>query len=311
LVVGVVLALLTALPLAWKWQLGLVRAGMFTLAGSMIITIVYSAIDPLLHFTTVIGVLATWGGTLLVGLAGLLVLFFRDPDRPVPHRDDVIVSPADGQVVYVCSVQPGQSPVASKNGRAFPLQELSGTTLGAGGVMAVGISMNLVDVHVNRAPLAGRVRLVEHVHGTFGSLRNPEMLLSNERATTVIQADDLQVAVVQIASRLVRRIVAFISEGDTLQLGQRIGAIRLGSQVDLLIPARRDIKLAVQVGDRVVAGRTIVAIFTNEADGVALGRSYGARAERAISEPNAGLRVQELGQDSGVMRQGDGFVGTI
>jgi phosphatidylserine decarboxylase len=118
-------------------------------------------------------------------------------------------------------------------------------------------------VHVNRAPIAGRVRLVERVHGTFGSLRKPEMAASNERVTTVIGTGDLQIAMVQIASRLVRRIVMFVSEGEELRLGQRVGAIRFGSQVDLLLPLGKDIRLAVDVGDRVVAGRTIVGVVAN------------------------------------------------
>jgi phosphatidylserine decarboxylase len=129
--------------------------------------------------------------------------------------------------------------------------------------MAIGISMNLADVHVNRAPIAGRVRLVQRVHGTFGSLRKPEMADSNERVTTVIEAEDLQVALVQIASRLVRRIAVFVSEGDELRLGQRIGAIRFGSQVDLLLPLEKHIGLAVEVGDLLVAGRTIVGVVAN------------------------------------------------
>ena len=120
--------------------------------------------------------------------------------------------------------------------------------------------MNLMDVHVNRAPIAGRVRLVTRVPGTFGSLRKPEMAASNERVTTVIETGNLQVAMVQIASRLVRRIAVFVSEGEELGLGQRVGAIRFGSQVDLLLPSERHISLAVEVGDRVLAGRTIVGV---------------------------------------------------
>jgi len=89
------------------------------------------------------------------------------------------------------------------------------------------------------------------------------MAASNERVTTLIGTDDLQIAMVQIASRLVRRIVVFVSEGEELRLGQRVGAIRFGSQVDLLLPLGKDIRLAVEVGDRVVAGRTILGVVTN------------------------------------------------
>lgn len=89
-----------------------------------------------------------------------------------------------------------------------------------------------------------------------------EMIFNNERVTTLIDAEDLQIAIVQIAPRLVRRIVTFVSEGGTMLPGQRIGAIRFGSQVDFLIRAEKEINLSVQEGDRVVAGRTIMAVVT-------------------------------------------------
>jgi phosphatidylserine decarboxylase len=263
LIVGAVLTLATALALGWKWQLGIYRAGVFALAGSMLAAIVLTASAPLIKFTPVTGTLTMWGVTVIAGLAVLLVLSFRDPDRLAPGREDVIVSPADGRVIYVRTVQPGQLPVADKKGCTCSLRELEGTTLSAAGAVAVGISMNLSDVHVNRAPIAGQVRLIEHVHGTFGSLRSPESLLTNERVTVIIEDDNLQVALVQIASRLVRRIVTFVPEQRVLQLGQRVGAIRFGSQVDLIIPARKDVRLTVQVGDYLVAGRTITAVITS------------------------------------------------
>lgn len=264
LIVGTVLAVMTGLALAWKWQLGLFRAGVFLLAQSMVTALVLTAVNPLAHFTIVTGTIAMWGITVLAAAAWMLIIFFRDPERPAPDRDDVIVSPADGRVIYLKPVHPGEIPVASKRGLPAPLRELRGTQLCDSGALAIGISMNLSDVHVNRAPIAGRVHFTERVHGTFGSLRKPEMVQSNERVTTVIGTEGLQIAIVQIASRLVRRIVTFASEGDELRLGQRIGAIRFGSQVDLLVPAGAHIRLAVQVGDRLVAGRTIIGVVAGE-----------------------------------------------
>jgi phosphatidylserine decarboxylase len=259
---GAALSLGTGLPLAWKWQLGLFRAWIYVLATSMLAGVVLALVARWVTLGAATGTLAMWGATTLVAGTGLLFIFFRDPERPVPRRRDVIVSPADGRVVYVRPVQPGQLPLADKKSRTYPLRELAGTTLADGGATAIGISMNLSDVHVNRAPVGGRVRLVEHVAGTFGSLRDPQMLLTNERVTTVIENGDLQIAIVQIASRLVRRIVTFVSKGDALGLGQRIGAIRFGSQVDLVIPACPQILLTVQAGERVVAGQTIMALIT-------------------------------------------------
>jgi phosphatidylserine decarboxylase len=260
---GTVLALISALALAWKWQLGVFRAGVFILAQSMVTALVLSAVHQVAHFNTATGTLAMWGITDLAAAGWLLAVFFRDPERAPVERTDVIVSPADGRVITVKLVPPGEVPVANKKGHASLLRELRGTALCENGAVAISISMNLTDVHVNRAPIAGRVRLVKRVHGTFGSLRKPEMAASNERVTTVIGTEDLQIAMVQIASRLVRRIVVFVSEGEELRLGQRVGVIRFGSQVDLLLPLGKDIRLAVEVGDRVVAGRTILGVVAN------------------------------------------------
>jgi phosphatidylserine decarboxylase len=279
LISGTALALATGLPLAWKWQLGVFRACIYLLAASMLAAVALTVADRWVTFNAIAGTIAMWCATVLAAAAGLLIVFFRDPERPVPSRQDVIVSPADGRVVYVCPVEPDQLPLADKKGRTCLLRELAGTTLGDGDATAVGISMNLSDVHVNRAPLGGRVRLIEHVAGTFGSLRNPEMVLTNERVTTVIEDGGLEIAVVQIASRLVRRIVTFISEGDLLDAGQRIGAIRFGSQVDLIIPARQQIRLAVQAGDRVMAGQTIMALITSELSGALTAGSTGRASD--------------------------------
>ena len=263
LITGTALAIGTTLALAWKWQLGILRAGVFILAQSMVTALALSALDPVAHFSIVTGTLAMWGVTVAAAAGWVLAVFFRDPERAVPDRADAIVSPADGVVIYLKTIPPGEVPVADKRGRASLLRELQGTSLCSYGAVAIGISMNLADVHVNRAPIAGQVRLVKRVHGTFGSLRKPEMVDSNERVTTVIGNGDLEIAIVQIASRLVRRIVTFVSEGDDLRLGKRIGAIRFGSQVDLLLPLGKDIRLAVGVGDRLVAGRTIVGVAAN------------------------------------------------
>jgi len=101
--------------------------------------------------------------------------------------------------------------------------------------------------------------LSRHFPGRFGSLRRPEMVFENERTTTLIAGDTLEVAVVQIASRLVRQIVSYVREGEDVSLGQRIGIIRLGSQVDVVLPDRRDLSVLVGEGDRVTAGTSVIA----------------------------------------------------
>jgi phosphatidylserine decarboxylase len=258
---GTLLTLLTAVPLAWKWGLGVLRTIVFVLAVALVVAGVLSLVDPSGEVQTIVGATLVWLMTMGTSAVVLAYFFYRDPERAAPDRDDVLVSPADGQVVYVHRSSGGLLPVARKRGRAYPLEELTRTPLRHQDAVVIGVSMSFLDVHVNRAPIGGQTTLQRHFPGTFGSLRDPEMVFRNERATTMIERDDLQVAVVQIASRLVRRIVAFISEGDEVVVGQRIGAIRFGSQVDVVMPDRDDVQVVVVVGDRVKAGSSILATF--------------------------------------------------
>jgi phosphatidylserine decarboxylase len=219
----------------------------------------------------------TWAVAFAAEVAFLAWRFYRDPERTAPDRDDAIVSPADGEVVYVRRSTGGMLPVAEKHGHSFPLIELTKTPLASEEAIVVGIGMSFLDVHINRAPIAGKVTTRKHFPGQFGSLGKAEMVFRNERATTVIERDGLQVAMVQIASRLVRQIVSFVKEGQNVALGQRVGVIRLGSQVDVVIPARSDLRVAVKAGDRVKAGVSVLALLESAVgqsdDAVAGGRS--------------------------------------
>jgi phosphatidylserine decarboxylase len=153
-------------------------------------------------------------------------------------------------------------PVATKHGRDYGLTELTKTPLNAEEAIVVGIAMSFLDVHVNRAPIAGRVKLRKHFPGRFGSLGKPRMVFENERATTVIEGLGLEVAVVQIASRLVRQIASFVRVDEKVELGQRIGVIRLGSQVDVVLPQRAGVEVTVRPGDRIRAGESVLAELT-------------------------------------------------
>jgi phosphatidylserine decarboxylase len=198
---------------------------------------------------------------LTLGAAAALVLwrFFRDPERRPPVGAAKIVSPADGLVTYVRRSERGELPVAAKDGRRFVLDELVRTPLRTDDAVVVGIALSFLDVHVNRAPIAGEVTVQKRHPGRFASLKRMDAVFTNERATIVLEQRGLQVAVVLIASRLVRRIVSYVREGDRVALGQRIGVIRFGSQVDLVLPDREDVRVLVEPGERVWAGETVVA----------------------------------------------------
>jgi len=252
---GGAIALALALPLAWKWELGMRRVG---IAVALIAVAVAAATTPA-GLSSAGRAAAVAVLTVAVAFAVLAWRFYRDPERRPPARADVIVSPADGEVVYVRESRNGVLPVASKHGRDYDLIELTKTPLDTGEAVIVGIAMSFLDVHVNRAPIAGSVKLRRHFPGRFGSLGKPGMVFENERATTVIESTGLEVAVVQIASRLVRQIAAFVKAGEQVALGQRIGVIRLGSQVDVVMPRRAGLEVRVRAGQRIRAGETVLA----------------------------------------------------
>jgi D-aspartate ligase len=293
---GLVLALLVLIPLAWKWQLGILRTALvavgFALPSELVVARIRHTVP--LHPSLSAGLV----GGLTVGAAFALLAyrFYRDPERTAPDRDHVVVSPADGEVIYVKTCHAGMLPVSDKRGRRYPLSELTKTKLRSEESVVIGIAMNFADVHVNRAPIGGRVTFRHHFPGRFGSLRNPEMVFENERATTVIERGDVQVAVVQIASRLVRRIVSFVAVGDQAALGQRLGAILLGSQVDLVLPARPDLRITTAVGEHVRAGESILCVFDQKP------ASAGVRRADRSHEQHGAIVIGEHCRGLGIIR---------
>ena len=121
--------------------------------------------------------------------------------------------------------------------------------------------MTILDVHVNRIPVQGQVIALKHKPGQFMSLRKEQAIVKNERLTTIIDQGDFTVAVVQIASRLVRKIQSYLEEGQKVKLGQRLGMIKFGSQVDLVIPHIQGLRINVKPGDAVKAGVSIIAKY--------------------------------------------------
>lgn len=205
--------------------------------------------ESTLLLTGLILTLAAWArgrlprplGTLLLGalapLGALVGFFFRDPDRPVPPGEGLVVSPADGRVV---AIDPVDEPIFI-----------------AGPALRIGVFMSIWDVHVNRAPLAGVVRLVCHVPGRFRQAFRPEAAEVNEHLLTGIETAAGPILVKQIAGILARRCVSYVSVDEALQRGQRIGLIRFSSRVDVYLPA--DAQVTVGLGDRVYAGTSALA----------------------------------------------------
>lgn len=177
---------------------------------------------------------------------GWCVYFFRDPPRLTPLREGLVVSPADG---IVCSV-----------GFFLPPPELG---LGAEPLQRVSIFMSVFDVHVNRAPITGRVTKVAYKPGLFFNADLDKASEDNERNGIVIDTPSGRFGVVQIAGLVARRIVCFVEEGEPIGVGDRFGLIRFGSRVDVYMPSSTRPRVA--VGSRAIAGETILADLNSSA----------------------------------------------
>jgi phosphatidylserine decarboxylase len=173
------------------------------------------------------------------------------------------VSPADGRIIYIRKVKKGTIPQSIKGRSNIKLPELTKTEILNGDACLIGIMMTLLDVHVNRAPIAGKIVLNNRFHGKFLSLKDHSAVTENERNTIIFEADAMLVAIVQIASKQVRKIVSYVREGEDVRIGQRVGAILLGSQVDVILP-KQCVEIVVKEGQQVHAGETIIAKIDKE-----------------------------------------------
>jgi len=189
--------------------------------------------------------LSAWFWAALVPTAAIwawVLWFFRDPQRRPPQGEHLFVSPADGRVTDITPLGPDSS-------------------LGRRGVQ-VGIFMSVFDVHVNRSPCEGRIERVERRDGVFLDARDPHASARNESATIHIAhcrgGRDYPVVVRQIAGLVARRIVTDVRQGDQAPRGRRIGMIKFGSRVELMVCDELSPRVCVEIGLRVQAGRTVI-----------------------------------------------------
>lgn len=261
---SVLLALALLLPPAIKWELRLNWVGLWSIFIGLFVGAIAATYFPSQAFSLV-GV-AIQGAAILVASGAVLAWrFFRDPERSPPDDRRAILSPADGVVIYINEFDRGVSPGGIKGKGRYSLKELTKSDVFSGGGCVIGIGMSFLDVHVNRAPVAGTIEQLSHIPGEFISLKRPEALARNERAFMLIRtAEGHLVGMVQIASRLVRRIVTYVKLHDTVAAGQRIGMIKFGSQVDLILPAEMRASVRCRVGQQVHAGLTPLAICDNQ-----------------------------------------------
>lgn len=171
-------------------------------------------------------------GAVLILVGAFTAFFFRDPERRIPEAPQLVLSPADGRVVFV-----GPPP--------------DGNPLGPGATQ-ISIFLSVFDVHINRAPISGRITRLEYTKGEFLPAFNEAASLRNEQNVVTMENDQSRVVFKQIAGLIARRIVFRKSLGDSLQAGERVGLIKFGSRVDVFLPG--EVRVRVRKGDRVRGG---------------------------------------------------------
>ena len=179
---------------------------------------------------------ASWLLVLIpVLLAAFFLWFFRDPERAIPAGPGLVVSPADGKITEVA-----------------PIHTVDGDRI------RLSIFLSVFDVHVNRSPVAGVLRDVRYRKGEFLNAMNPVCAERNEQNQAIVDsADGYLVAFTQIAGLLARRIVFRFKVGDFVERGQRVGLIKFGSRVDVLLPGHAHVRVA--LGQRVKGGASVLA----------------------------------------------------
>lgn len=173
-------------------------------------------------------------GLLFVVPAAFMAFFFRDPRRQPPTDSKVVVAPADGRVTRVKPVE----------------------NLGDRSATVVSIFLSPLDVHINRAPIAGKITDISYTRGKFLMATNENASLVNEQNALTIQGEQVTVVCKQIAGILARRIVCWKRVGERVALGERFGLIKFSSRTDVLLPAA--VEVLVAEGARVKGGTTII-----------------------------------------------------
>jgi phosphatidylserine decarboxylase len=203
---------------------------------------------------TGMGIMAAFVGTFIAGISAMMfalwvvfsvfcLWFFRDPDPRVPRDAEAIVAPAHGKVDLI--------------------DETTESEFLSGPCRRVSIFLSLIEVHVQKAPVAGKIAHLKHVPGEFASAVKQDSAAHNEHVLIGLESSERpgeKIAVRLIAGILARRIVPWIAPGDEVARGERIGLIQFGSRVDLYLPLTTQVR--VKLGDKVRGGETVIAART-------------------------------------------------
>ncbi len=199
----------------------------------------------------------TWYWSLIpLALAAFFLWFFRDPQRAIPEGAGLVVSPADGKITSV-------KPINTRNGERI----------------SISIFLNVFDVHVNRAPVAGKVTEVRYKKGKYLNAMDTRSADLNEQNICVLETDEgYHVIFKQIAGLLARRIVFRPKVGDRLERGDRVGLIKFGSRTDILLPPYAIV--LVNPGERVKGGSSVLATVQKPVEPGGVGQGTAPAVER-------------------------------
>ncbi|MGI8673043.1 MAG: phosphatidylserine decarboxylase [Luteitalea sp.] len=181
-------------------------------------------------------------GVPLLGVAGFLAYFFRDPERYPPQHADLVVSPADGRVMVAGPGEPGVAP--------------------PGDWQQISIFLSPMDVHINRTPYGGAVTRIAYTPGRFLAAYHTRAAAENERNELWIRSGDRTVVFRQVVGVLARRVVCRVQVGDQLVAGERFGLMKFGSRMDVFVPL--DCHLQVTAGDTVRGGESVIARWSTQ-----------------------------------------------
>ena len=189
----------------------------------------------------IVGFLVGWAAALVVFIlgGGFFAFFFRDPPRQTPTVPGGVLSPADGRVLIAGDAQPDASP--------------------PGTWQQVSIFLSPLDVHVNRIPVSGEVTAVRYQPGRYLPAYRAEAAAANERCEIWIEQGGQTIVVRQVVGVLARRVVCRVQPGQIVEAGDRYGIMKFGSRMDVFLPLSARVR--VSVGDRVVAGETLIAVL--------------------------------------------------
>jgi phosphatidylserine decarboxylase len=180
-----------------------------------------------------------WLAAVFAALALFMLYFFRDPERVVPAQAGQVVAPADGRVLVAGEAEAAAAPPGSWK--------------------QISIFLSPLDVHINRIPIDGRVSRVQYTPGRFLAAYRPESARENERNEVYIERDGGTLVCRQVVGVLARRLVCRVAPGASVRTGERYGLMKFGSRIDLYLPPRSTLRVA--VGDRVRGGETVVATW--------------------------------------------------